>query len=95
MYLRWIVDLSPQQEAGEKIGHIIEQNRTAKSNVIQLRRKLLDLENEAEKIGVLTEKMNILKGEQIDNTPEERVEKTSLTEENRAVTNCKVATTEN
>jgi hypothetical protein len=56
MYLRWIVDLSPQQEAGEKIGHIIDQNRMAKSKVLQLRRKLLDLENEAEKMGILERK---------------------------------------
>ena len=58
MYLRWIVDLSPQQEAGEKIGHIIDQNRMAKSKVLQLRRKLLDLENEAEKMGILERKQN-------------------------------------
>ena len=52
MYLRWIVDLSPQQEAGKKIGEIFEKNRTAKSKVQQLRRRLLDLETEAEKLGI-------------------------------------------
>ena len=52
------MDLSPQQEAGEKIGHIIDQNRMAKSKVLQLRRKLLDLENEAEKMGILERKQN-------------------------------------
>ena len=56
MYLRWIVDLSPQQDAGKKIGEIFEKNRTAKSKVQQLRRKLLDLETEAEKMGILETK---------------------------------------
>ena len=57
MYSRWIVDLSPQQEAGKKIGEIFEKNRTAKSKVQQLRRKLLDLETEAEKLGLSETKL--------------------------------------
>ncbi len=52
MYLRWIVDLSPQREASRKIAEIVERNRDAKSKVLQLRRKLLGLETQAVKAGI-------------------------------------------
>ena len=55
MYLRWIVDLSPQKEASRKIEEIVQRNRNAKSKVLQLRRKLLELESEAEKLGILVQ----------------------------------------
>ena len=53
LYLRWIVDQSPHQEALKKIDEIIERNRHARSNVLHLRRKLQELEQQAEKLGIL------------------------------------------
>lgn len=56
MYLRWIVDLSPQRDANRKVEEIVERNRSAKTKVLQLRRKLVELEGEAEKLGLLLKK---------------------------------------
>ena len=52
MYLRWIIDPNPESVAREKISEIIERNKSAKSHVLQLRRKLQELEAEAEKLGI-------------------------------------------
>ena len=53
MYLRWIVDPSPQREAHKKMGEIIQRNRDARARVMHLRRKLQELENQADKMGLL------------------------------------------
>ena len=52
MYLRWIIDLNPEMKAADKMDEIIERNRKVKSEVQQLRRKLQELEAEAEKLGI-------------------------------------------
>ena len=52
MYLRWIIDPNLEMKAANKIDEIIERNRKAKSEVQQLRRKLQELEAEAEKLGI-------------------------------------------
>ena len=53
MYLRWIVDPTPQREAHKKMSEIIQKNRDARSRVLHLRRKLQELEAQAEKLGIV------------------------------------------
>lgn len=53
MYLRWIVDPTPQREAHKKMSEIIQKNRETRGRVLQLRRKLENLEAQAEKMGIV------------------------------------------
>ena len=53
MYLRWIVDLSPQREAEIRAQEIIRRNKEVRHQVVQLRRQLVELEKEAEKLGLM------------------------------------------
>ncbi len=56
MYLRWFVDLKPSSESrNKKVSEIIQRNKEARLNVLQLRRKLRELEREAEKLGIVIE----------------------------------------
>jgi hypothetical protein len=67
MYLRWIVNPRPANEARKKIAEIITRNKSARNNVIHLRRKLQALEAEAEKLGILIDvKPVLLPDPQID-----------------------------
>lgn len=53
MYLRWVLGPSPSTLAFEKAQIIIKRNKEARTNVIRLRRRLMDLTGEAEKLGLL------------------------------------------
>ena len=53
MYLRWIVDPTPQLEAEQHVQEIIRRNKEIRAEVGQLRRQLIELEKEAEKLGLI------------------------------------------
>ena len=53
MYLRWIVDPTPQLEADHHVQEIIRRNKEIRAEVGQLRRQLIELEKEAEKLGLM------------------------------------------
>ncbi len=66
-YLRWIVDLSPQEEAAERAKEIVQENKLAKAKVLRLRKQLLTLLEEAEKLGLVVEEEEE-EGEEVDAT---------------------------
>ena len=53
MYLRWIVDPSPQLEAEHRAQEIIRRNKEIRQEVGHLRRQLVELEKEAERLGLI------------------------------------------
>ncbi|XP_013789413.1 myotubularin-related protein 9-like isoform X1 [Limulus polyphemus] len=53
MYLRWVLNPSPQMAAWETIAEIREKNKELRSKAIRLRRYLMELEREAVDMGVL------------------------------------------
>ena len=55
MYLRWIIDPTPETIAAEKVSEIIARNRRAKFDVIRKRKKLQELMREAEKLGIVVD----------------------------------------
>lgn len=53
MYLRSIVDPSPQLEAEHRAQEIIRRNKEIRQEVGHLRRQLVELEKEAERLGLI------------------------------------------
>jgi hypothetical protein len=53
MYLRWIVDPAPQLEAEQQAQKIIRRNKEIRQEVVLLRRQLVELEKEAERLGLI------------------------------------------
>jgi len=53
LYLRWVVDQTPQQKAWETITALREKDKELRLKATRLRRQLLDLEREAVEAGIL------------------------------------------
>ncbi|XP_067014319.1 myotubularin-related protein 9 [Anabrus simplex] len=57
LYLRWVVDQTPQQEAWRTITELREHDKELRLKATRLRRQLADLEKEAIEAGILTPSM--------------------------------------
>lgn len=60
MYLRWVYDQTPQQEAWVTVSEIKEREKELRSKVIRLRRQLMELEREAVSQGLLHDSSAVL-----------------------------------
>ncbi|KAF7269945.1 myotubularin-related protein 9 [Rhynchophorus ferrugineus] len=50
LYLRWIIDQKYQKSAMLKVQHLIQQDKDLRSNVIRMRRQLIDLQKELQSL---------------------------------------------
>ncbi len=63
------MDLSPQEDAAKRAKEIVQENKLAKAKVLWLRKQLLTLLEEAEKLGlVMEEEEEEKEGEEVDAT---------------------------
>lgn len=53
LFLRWVVDQTPQQKAWETITSLREKDKELRLKATRLRRQLADLEKEAVEAGIL------------------------------------------
>ena len=62
------MDLSPQEDAAKRAKEIVQENKLAKAKVLWLRKQLLTLLEEAEKLGLVMEEEEEEEGEEVDAT---------------------------
>jgi myotubularin-related protein 9 len=53
LFLRWVVDQTPQKKAWEAITSLREKDKELRLKAMRLRRQLADLEKEAVEAGIL------------------------------------------